>query len=77
MATHIGAYDTNAESSQEALKKVTATTIGTKDKLDVFSESMSLEIAKGNISGTTFIHKFGAAPDFDTSDNEVSVWVWC
>ncbi len=28
----------------------------------------------GNISGTTFIHKFGIAPDFDTDDNEVEVW---
>jgi hypothetical protein len=33
-----------------------------------------LSIAKGDVVGTTFIHKFGAAPDFDTGDNEVTVW---
>ena len=33
-----------------------------------------LEIARGNIAGMTFIHKFGEAPDFDTGDNFVDVW---
>jgi hypothetical protein len=35
MAQIIGAYDTNVKTSQSALKKVTATTSGTKDSLDV------------------------------------------
>jgi len=33
-----------------------------------------LAIAKGEISGTSFIHKFGVTPDFDTGDNKVTVW---
>ena len=33
-----------------------------------------LAISSGDVVGRTFIHKFGAAPDFDTGDNEVYVW---
>ena len=33
-----------------------------------------LAIAKGDVTGTTFIHKFGSAPDFDDGDNSVSIW---
>jgi hypothetical protein len=33
-----------------------------------------LGIAKGDVSGTTFIHKFGATPDFDTGDGSVDIW---
>jgi len=33
-----------------------------------------LAIAAGDVSGTTFVHKFGNAPDFDTADNEVTIW---
>jgi len=33
-----------------------------------------LSIAKGNVAGSTFIHKFGAAPDFDTADGYVNIW---
>lgn len=33
-----------------------------------------LAIAKGEVVGTTFVHKFGNAPDFDTGDGEVTVW---
>lgn len=33
-----------------------------------------LAIAKGDVTGTGFTHKFGNAPDFDTSDNEVTIW---
>ncbi len=33
-----------------------------------------LAIAKGDVSGTTFVHKFGNAPDFDTADGTVSIW---
>ena len=33
-----------------------------------------LAIAKGEVTGTTFIHKFGAAADFDAGDGVVTVW---
>jgi hypothetical protein len=33
-----------------------------------------LAIAKGEVTGSTFIHKFGNAPDFDTTDGIVTVW---
>jgi len=33
-----------------------------------------LAIAEGEVTGTTFIHKFGAAPDFDVEDGEVTIW---
>ena len=33
-----------------------------------------LEVSKGNISGSTYVHKFGQAPDFDTGDGEVNMW---
>lgn len=39
-----------------------------------FSRDFQLEIARGNISGMTFIHKFGEAPDFDSGDNFVTIW---
>jgi hypothetical protein len=42
--------------------------------LSISDNSSGLAIAKGDVSGTTFIHKFGNAPDFDTADNEVNVW---
>jgi len=38
------------------------------------NRSYGLEIAKGNIPGTTYVHKFGEAPDFDTSDLAVTIW---
>lgn len=38
MATFIGGYDTNAQSSQAALKKATQTTRSTKNRLDVSAE---------------------------------------
>jgi len=42
--------------------------------LTVSDESSGLAIAEGNVSGKTFIHKFGAAPDFDVADGFVTVW---
>lgn len=39
--------------------------IGTKD--------YGLEIARGNVTGSSLVHKFGAAPDFDTGDNEIDI----
>ena len=40
--------------------------IGTKD--------WGVEVSEGNVSGASLVHKFGAAPDFDTGDNEVTIW---
>jgi len=33
-----------------------------------------LAIAKGNVTGTSFIHKFGNAPSIDTVDGFVDIW---
>lgn len=41
----------------------------------LFSDAHSrLNIAQGNVVGTSVIHKFGQAPDFDTSDGSVIIW---
>ena len=45
-----------------------------KSNQQTMIDNLPLEIAQGNITGTTFINKFGEAPDFDTTDNEVTVW---
>lgn len=42
--------------------------------LTISDNSSGLAIAKGDVTGYTFIHKFGKAPDFDTGDNEVTIW---
>jgi hypothetical protein len=42
--------------------------------LAISDNSDGLSIAEGNVTGKTFVHKFGNAPDFDTADNEVTVW---
>jgi len=42
--------------------------------LSVSDRSSGLSIAKGDVTNTTFIHKFGKAPDFDTGDGEVTIW---
>jgi hypothetical protein len=42
--------------------------------LTVHDAGNGLSIAQGDISNTTFVHKFGNAPDFDTADNEVTIW---
>jgi len=39
-----------------------------------FANDYGLQIAKGEITGTTYVHKFGQAPDFDTADGEITVW---
>jgi hypothetical protein len=52
-------------------QNVTTTTDG---NLTISDNSNGLAIAKGDVSGTTFIHKFGNAPDFDTADNQVTIW---
>jgi hypothetical protein len=42
--------------------------------LKVTDAENGLAIAKGEVSGSTFIHKFGNAPDFDQSDGVVTIW---
>lgn len=42
--------------------------------LTISDNSSGLSIAEGNVTGKTFVHKFGLAPDFDAADGEVTVW---
>jgi hypothetical protein len=42
--------------------------------LTISDNSSGLSIAQGNVTGTTFVHKFGNAPDFDQSDGFVTCW---
>lgn len=42
--------------------------------LRVTDAESGLAIAKGDVIETTFIHKFGRAPDFDTGDGNVTIW---
>lgn len=44
------------------------------NNLRVTDAESGLAIAKGEVAGTSFIHKFGEAPDFDITDGFVSVW---
>jgi hypothetical protein len=42
--------------------------------LAISDNSDGLAIAKGDVTGHTFIHKFGVAVDFDTGDGAVTIW---
>ena len=42
--------------------------------MQVSDNHNGLSIAQGEVSGTSFIHKFGAAKDFDIADGFVTVW---
>lgn len=42
--------------------------------LKISDNSSGLAIAQGNVTGTSFIHKFGYAQDFDTANGFVTVW---
>lgn len=42
--------------------------------LTISDNSSGLSIAEGNVSGKSFIHKFGFATDFDSGDGIVTVW---
>lgn len=46
----------------------------TSGNLRVTDAENGLAIAKGDVVDTTFIHKFGQAPDFDVLDGFVTVW---
>jgi hypothetical protein len=44
-------------------------------RFEQVSSSEGLAISKGDVAGTTFIHKFGAAPDFDINTGAfVTIW---
>lgn len=42
--------------------------------LSISDNSSGLSISKGDVSGVSFVHKFGNAPDFDTIDGEITIW---
>jgi hypothetical protein len=42
--------------------------------LAISDNSSGLSIAEGNVTGKTYEHKFGNAPDFDQADGVVTVW---
>jgi hypothetical protein len=44
------------------------------NNLRVTDAESGLSIAKGDVTDHSFIHKFGAAPDFDVGDGFVTVW---
>ena len=44
------------------------------NNLKVANVEDGLSIAKGDVVNTTFIHKFGDAPDFDIVDGFVTIW---
>lgn len=54
----------------------TVVAIGATDSgnLRVTDAENGLAISKGDVAGHAFIHKFGRAPDFDTSDGDVTIW---
>jgi hypothetical protein len=52
-------------------RNVTTTADG---DLLIADNSSGLAIAEGLVSGKTFIHKFGKAPDFDIGDGVVTIW---
>lgn len=48
--------------------------VSVDSSLKMTDTSSGLSIARGNVTGQTFIHEFGNAPDFDTDDLIVTVW---
>ena len=44
------------------------------DTLNVNGMNTPLRLAQGLVSGHSFVHKFGNAPDFDAADGTVTVW---
>lgn len=60
-----------AKTDGDGFDNINATASGNLKTTDAES---GLAIAKGDVIGTTFVHKFGNAKDFDTADNEVTIW---
>lgn len=42
--------------------------------LSIYNNSDGLAISSGRVTGATYVHKFGSAPDFDYTDGQVTVW---
>lgn len=42
--------------------------------LSISDNSSGLAIARGLVTGVTYVHKFGSAPDFDFADGAITVW---
>jgi len=59
------------QDSTGAFQNVATTIDG---NLTISDNSNGLSIAQGNVSGVTFIHKFGTAPDWDDGDGTVTIW---
>lgn len=38
------------------------------------ANDVGLSVAQGKLTGVTFVHKFGNAPDFDAGDGSVHIW---
>lgn len=73
----LAAKDHNVVSRIQALQPdLTVVDIGAtpSGNLKTSDAENGLAIAKGEVSGSTFIHKFGKAPDFDSGDNFVTIW---
>jgi hypothetical protein len=60
-----------AKANGGGFTNVTATA---SNNLRVTDAENGLAIAKGDVTETTFIHKFGNAPDFDATDGTVTIW---
>jgi len=67
---HIGAHIWGADST--GTDRAVMTTVD--GNLSISDNSDGLAIAQGLVTGLSFVHKFGFAPDFDTGDGEVDVW---
>lgn len=61
----------SATKDDDTVVAVSATDSG---NLRVTDAESGLAIAKNDVTGHTFIHKFGRAPDFDTTDGDTTVW---
>jgi hypothetical protein len=60
-----------AQKDGDGFDNLTSTADG---NLKVANVEDGLSIAKGDVTGSTFIHKFGNAPDFDQGDGQVTIW---
>ena len=60
-----------AKADGDGFTNITATAA---NNLKVANVEDGLSIAKGDVPGTTYIHKFGNAPDFDSGDGYVTIW---
>ena len=61
----------SAAKDDDTVVAISATDSG---NLRVTDAESGLAIAKGDVVGHAFIHKFGRAPDFDTGDGDVTIW---